>query len=70
MDNSIIFSDAADLVDKVELGELKNKDILIVGGTGLIGTYFIYSIIEASKRGITPHKLSITHLHSLPDFLR
>ena len=69
MNNAIIISDVADLVDKVDLGELKNKNILIVGGTGLIGTYFIYSIIEASKRGIIPHKLSITHLHSLPDFL-
>ena len=69
MDNRIISEDATRIVGKINLQEIENKDILIVGGTGLIGTSFIYSIIEAANRGIVPNKLCITHLHSLPFFL-
>lgn len=67
--NSIIIEDVTGVVDKVDLSELSNQTVLIVGGTGLIGTYFIYSIIEAAKRGIVPKKLSITHLNALPEYL-
>lgn len=69
MKDSILIDDARRINDFVNLKNLYDKSILIVGGTGLIGTYFIYSIIEAANRGFVPKKLTITHLHDLPSFI-
>lgn len=69
MNNRIIQEDVYKVVDRVDLNELRGKTILITGSTGLIGTYFVYSIIEAADRGLVPHKLSITHLHTIPKYL-
>ena len=70
MNNSIIVEDVSKIVARVDLSELKNKKILITGATGLMGTYFIYYIIEAAKEQIVPEKLTIIHLQPLPKFLK
>lgn len=69
MKNLIIMEDVTKIVTRIDLSELNTKKILITGATGLMGTYFIYSIIEAAKKKIVPEKLTITHLQSLPEFL-
>ena len=68
-DNTILVQDAKALLQRVDLSELDKKTILITGATGLIGTYFVFSIIEAFKQGIKPKKLSIVFFHSLPFYL-
>ncbi len=69
MNNMIIEEDIKKIVDNVDFSRIADKTVLIVGGTGLIGTYFIYSIIEARKKGYSVKKLSITHLNPLPKYL-
>lgn len=70
MDNSIIENDVKGVLSNVDISEVKNKRILITGATGLIGTYFVYSLIEASKQGIVPKSLSFVHHNPLPSYLK
>ena len=48
----------------------KNKDILILGGTGLVGQYFIaffYSLLKTNQR---PKSITISYKSNLPNYLK
>jgi UDP-glucuronate decarboxylase len=62
---SIIRDDAARILDAVDLGELAGKKILLTGASGLIGSYFLASLGEFSRK--TRAVFSVTALvHSEP----
>lgn len=69
MNNTVIFEDAQRIIERVDLTELGGKKILVTGATGLIGTYFIYSMVQNAKNGNVPEKLCVVHLHDLPQYL-
>ena len=69
MDNKIIKEDAAQIISLVDLQELAGKKILITGASGLLGTYFIYSLAENANRGNVPQSLSIMYRNNLPKYL-
>ena len=48
--NLIIEGDMLKMLEKVELSKLKNKNILITGSNGLIGTYIIMLLYLANKK--------------------
>ncbi len=54
--NSIIEGDLLRVLEKVELGKLINKSILVTGSNGLIGTYIIMALYLANKK----HNLNIS----------
>lgn len=53
--NSIIEEDLLRVLERVELGKLRNKSILVTGSNGLIGTYIIMVLYLANKK----HSLNI-----------
>ena len=70
MDNTIIYEDARSIIDHVDLSPFTNKKILITGATGLIGTYFLYSISEYVKQGKVINKVYAVTMNGLPDHLK
>ncbi|MDO8574165.1 MAG: NAD-dependent epimerase/dehydratase family protein [bacterium] len=68
--NQIIKEDCEQVLKRVDLSLLKNKSILLTGGTGFIGRYFvnlIYLINETKKLNCT---LVATYLHKVPKDLK
>ena len=57
--NIIMEEDAKTIVSRVNLSELAGKEILITGATGLLGTYFLYTIKACRESGIPVKKVHI-----------
>ena len=53
--NPIIEEDLLGVLERVELGKLMNKSILVTGSNGLIGTYIVMALYLANKK----HNLNI-----------
>jgi nucleoside-diphosphate-sugar epimerase len=68
--NRIIEEDAKDIASRVDLSELSGKEILITGASGLIGTYFLYSLKECMARGLQIKKVHIVCKNQLPEYLQ
>lgn len=68
--NKIISEDVCRIVENVDMSELENKEILITGASGLIGTYFLYSLWEYVKRGGCIKKVYIVIMQNLPEHLK
>ncbi|MDC0236156.1 NAD-dependent epimerase/dehydratase family protein [Candidatus Pelagibacter sp.] len=66
---NIILDDIKKVLNKKYLF-FKNKDILILGGTGLVGQYFIAFFFLLLKTNHTPKSLTISYKNSLPNYLK
>lgn len=49
MDNRIIEKDILEIWDKIEYSDVENKKVIITGGTGLIGTYFLFLLKQINE---------------------
>lgn len=47
-----------------------NKDVLVLGGTGLVGQYFIAFFFLLLKTNQTPKSLTISYKNNLPNYLK
>lgn len=69
MDNTIIENDILEIWDRLEVSEIEKKSIILTGGTGLIGTYFLFlfkRFNEVSENKVTVNL--IVH-NNLPEHL-
>jgi len=48
----------------------KNKDILVLGGTGLVGQYFIAFFFLLLKTNQAPKSITISHKNNFPNYLK
>lgn len=69
MDN-IILDDANKIIRNINFNELDGKNILITGASGLIGTYFLYTIYAMRDNGCNPLSVNIVIRNELPEFLK
>lgn len=70
MDNTVIYEDAKKIIENVNLTELSGKKILITGATGLLGTYFLYTLNAfIHKANAFNTKVYIVTYHGLPEYL-
>ena len=68
--NIIMEEDAKTIVSRVNLSELAGKEILITGATGLLGTYFLYTIKACRESGIPVKKVHIICRSQVPGYLQ
>lgn len=67
--NIIIEEDICNVYKHIDLSELVDKSILITGATGLIGTYFLFSIKRFIEMGNSIRKLYIVFNNNIPEHL-
>lgn len=67
--HSIIAEDAALVVEKVNLSQLKGKTVLITGSSGLIGTYFLATLHNFLNSGSTQTKVIAVVHNGVPEHL-
>ena len=60
---SIIEEDVRGIVDSVSMASLQGKSLLLTGASGLLGTYFLASLRELSRRGLAPSQV-VAMVHS------
>ena len=70
MDNSIIVNDIEEIWSEVDLRPLADKSILITGATGLIGTYFIYSLLKFNSVSSDKVTIRLVTYRGLPNHLK
>lgn len=70
MKNEVIETDVRELCKHVDLSILNGKKVMITGGTGLLGTYFLNSIAHIKRQGFGPAVLYIVVRNGLPEHLR
>ena len=61
MKEKIILNDINEITDdfKKFLPSLENKSILITGGRGFLGTYFLKTFVEINNRLVNPMKIYV-----------
>lgn len=69
MDNQIILEDCRRIIDKAGLDALAGKSLLITGATGLLGTYFLYSVKTYNDSSPVPIHVTIVCHRQLPEHL-
>ena len=52
MQNDVIACDAAALCERVKLGGLRDKTVLVTGASGLLGTYFLATLAHLKQNGV------------------
>lgn len=67
--NTIIEEDICKVYEHIDLSELVDKEILITGASGLIGTYFLFSIKKFIDLGNSIKKLYIVINSNIPEHL-
>lgn len=70
MDNTIIYKDVARIADACNLEELRDKNILLTGASGLFGTYILFTLNELCARGIVPHQVYAVVHRTVPEHLK
>lgn len=68
--NTIIEEDAKRIADAVDLSMLAEKDILVTGASGLIGSYLLYSLKECISRGIPIKKVHVVCKSTAPEHIQ
>src|SRR3989344_1072836 len=68
--NQIIKEDCEQILKRVDLSPLKNKSILLTGGTGFIGRYFVNLIYLANETKKLNCALTATYLRGVPKDLK
>lgn len=66
MNDKIIREDIDKIWNEFNLEEIAGKSILLTGGTGLIGTYIIYSILKLNKEKVAQTKIRLVIHNELP----
>lgn len=69
MDNTIKM-DVKTIIKSIDFSELNGKSILITGASGLIGTYFLYTLYMINEKGYKLSSINIVIRNELPQFLR
>jgi UDP-glucuronate decarboxylase len=69
MDHAIIRKDVDDTLAAVDLGWVQGKDVLITGATGLLGTYFLYTLLALVRKGLGPERVCAVIHRQLPEHL-
>lgn len=69
MDNTIKM-DVKTIIKSIDFSELDGKSILITGASGLIGTYFLYTLYMINEKGYKLSSINIVIRNELPQFLR
>lgn len=67
--SEIIVKDAQNIVDKINFDSLNNKSILIMGASGLVGTYLIVCLYLLSSSKKIKFKLNLSIYSDLPEFI-
>ena len=57
--NVIIEEDVKEILERVDLSELENKSVLITGASGLVGTYFLYTLKACVECGMHIKQVNI-----------
>jgi nucleoside-diphosphate-sugar epimerase len=57
---SIISEDISSIISNTDLYFLKDKDILITGASGLVGSYFAQTLQELKKKGVGPSRIFLS----------
>ena len=70
MKNAIIEADIKEICKRVDLSVLNGKKVMVTGGTGLLGTYFLNSIAYIKRQGYGPASLYIVVRSGLPEHLK
>lgn len=70
MKNLIIEEDVKNVCEHVDLSVLKGKKVLVTGGTGLLGTYFLYTLNYIKQQGYGPRSLFLVLHNELPPHLK
>lgn len=65
----IILEDTKNIVKKKFSHYFKNKDILIVGSSGVVGQYFIGFFINLLKNSNSPKSITLINKNKLPEYL-
>lgn len=68
--NRILNEDGRSIVSKIDLSELNHKEVLITGATGLVGTYFLYSLKAGMEAGLQTRKVHIVCKNEPPEHIR
>lgn len=70
MNNQIIYEDARQVIKRCDLSKLHNKEILITGASGLVGTYLMYTLYAGYLHGYKPRKVYAVIHREIPDYLK
>jgi nucleoside-diphosphate-sugar epimerase len=65
-----ILDDIKTATGHVDFSEIKGKDILITGASGLLGHYFVAAIRNAAAQGNVPRKLFLAVKNDLPEYFQ
>lgn len=57
---NVIAEDVSKIINKTELSFLKNKQVLITGASGLMGSYFAQTLQQLKHDGVGPSKIFLT----------
>lgn len=70
MDEKIIIDDIEKIYSKVNLSDLMGKSILITGGTGLIGSYIIYTLKRLNEGADKKATVYVVVHNGVPNWLK
>lgn len=69
MNNRIIEEDINGIWNEMDFSEMEGKEVMITGGSGLIGTYLIYTMIRLNRTVENKNRIYIIIHRNLPEYL-
>ena len=68
--SNIIKEDVKSIIENIDFSELNNKEVLITGASGLLGTYFLYTLDSLIENGLNIKKVHAVIKSESPQYLK